>query len=110
MLDHLIVGAGLYRYIYDRELTDSDSRVLVIDKKNHVAGNVYTKKIAYQRKDIIWKSQNLEEQAISLVGRDVYEKLIKDYKEKHSGLESLSTSGLNLVKMKREIIFQNYNQ
>lgn len=42
-------------------------------------------KIAEQRKEITGEPQNLEEQAISLVGRDIYEKLIKGYTEKQWG-------------------------
>lgn len=42
-------------------------------------------KIAEQRKEIIGEPKNLEEQAISLVGRDIYEKLIKGYTEKQWG-------------------------
>lgn len=41
--------------------------------------------IANQRKEIKWEPRNLEEQAISLVGRDIYEKLIKGYTEKQWG-------------------------
>lgn len=39
-------------------------------------------KIEEQRKEITGEPKNLEEQAISLVGRDIYEKLIKGYTEK----------------------------
>jgi len=42
-------------------------------------------KIEEQRKEITHKPRNLEEQAISLVGRDIYEKLIKGYTEKQWG-------------------------
>ena len=42
-------------------------------------------KIEEQRKEIIGEPKNLEEQAISLVGRDIYEKLIKGYTEKQWG-------------------------
>lgn len=42
-------------------------------------------KIAEQRKEIVGEPQNLEEQAISLVGRDIYEKLVKGYTEKQWG-------------------------
>lgn len=42
-------------------------------------------KIEEQRKEIIGEPQNLEEQAISLIGRDVYEKLVKGYTEKQWG-------------------------
>ncbi len=45
MYDYLIVGAGLYGAVCARELTDAGKKVLVIDKRNHIAGNIYTKKI-----------------------------------------------------------------
>lgn len=156
MYDYFIVGAGLYGAVMARELTDAGKKVLVIDKRPHIAGNVYTKpieginvhmygahifhtnnstvwsyvnrfatfnrftnspvanykgelyslpfnmytfnkmwgvvtpqeaetKIAEQRKQIVGEPRNLEEQAISLVGRDIYEKLIKGYTEKQWG-------------------------
>ncbi|MGN0600656.1 MAG: UDP-galactopyranose mutase [Oscillospiraceae bacterium] len=154
--DYLIVGAGLYGSVCARVLSDAGKKVLVIDKRNHVAGNVYTEKIEginvhkygahifhtnnstvwdfvqrfasfnrftnspvanyhgelyslpfnmytfnkmwgvvtpeeaaaklkEQRKEIVGEPKNLEEQAISLVGRDVYEKLVKGYTEKQWG-------------------------
>ena len=156
MYDYLIVGAGLFGAVCARELTDMGKSVLVIDKRPHIAGNVYTEKIeginvhkygahifhtndpvvwSYvqrfatfnrftnspvanykgelyslpfnmytfnkmwgvvkpeeaeekirsQRAEITGEPQNLEEQAISLVGRDIYEKLIKGYTEKQWG-------------------------
>ena len=156
MYDYLIVGAGLYGAVCARELADAEKKVLVIDKRAHIAGNVYTEdvegihvhkygahifhtnntevwnyvnrfsvfnrftnspvanyrgeiyslpfnmytfnrmwgvvtpeeaaaKIAEQRKEITGEPRNLEEQAISLVGRDIYEKLIKGYTEKQWG-------------------------
>lgn len=157
MYDYLIVGAGLYGSVCARELTDAGKKVLVIDKRDHIAGNVYTKKIeginvhiygahifhtnnakvweyvqkfatfnrftnspvanyngelyslpfnmytfnkmwgvvtpeeAYakieeQKKAAgITEPKNLEEQAISLVGTDIYEKLIKGYTQKQWG-------------------------
>ena len=156
MYDYLIVGAGLYGAVCARELADAKKKVLVIDKRAHIAGNVYTEdvegihvhkygahifhtnnaevwnyvnrfsvfnrftnspvanyrgeiyslpfnmytfnkmwgvvtpeeaaaKIAEQRKEITGEPRNLEEQAISLVGRDIYEKLIKGYTEKQWG-------------------------
>ncbi|PLT60049.1 UDP-galactopyranose mutase [Mediterraneibacter gnavus] len=156
--DYLIVGAGLYGSVFAREATDAGKNVLVIDKRDNIAGNVYTedvegiqvhkygahifhtndknvwdyvtrfsmfnrftnspianykgeiysmpfnmytfnkmwgvltpkeaeKKINEQRKEIKGEPRNLEEQAISLVGRDIYEKLIKGYTEKQWGRE-----------------------
>ncbi len=157
MYDYLIVGAGLFGAVFAREATDRGKNVLVIDKRDHIAGNVYTReveginvheygahifhtnnkkvwdhinrfaefnrftnspvanykgelyslpfnmytfnrmwgvitpdeareKIEEQRKAAgITEPRNLEEQAISLVGTDIYEKLIRGYTEKQWG-------------------------
>lgn len=155
--DYLIVGAGLYGAVFARELTRRGKSCLVIDRRNHVAGNIYTEKmaginvhkygahifhtsdrevweyvnqfaefnnyvnspLAVYRDELynlpfnmntfskmwgirtpkearqmierqvaelgITEPQNLEEQALSLVGTDVYTKLIKGYTEKQWG-------------------------
>lgn len=155
--DYLIVGAGLYGAVMAHEAKKSGKSVLVIDKRPHIAGNVYTEeieginvhkygahifhtnnkqvwdyvnqfaefnrftnspvanykgelyslpfnmytfnkmwgvvtpeeaaaKIEEQKKAAgITNPQNLEEQAISLVGTDIYEKLVKGYTEKQWG-------------------------
>lgn len=155
--DFLIVGAGFYGAVFAHEARKKGKKCLIIDKRNHIAGNVYTKEIEgiqvheygahifhtssrkiwnyinqfaefnqyinspvavykdelynlpfnmntfskmwnirtpQQAKDIIAHQiaklnitvpQNLEEQALSLVGKDVYEKLIKGYTEKQWG-------------------------
>ena len=155
--DYLIVGAGLYGAVFARELTQRGKSCLVIDRRNHVAGNIYTEKmaginvhkygahifhtsdrevweyvnqfaefnnyvnspLAVYRDELynlpfnmntfskMWRirtpkearqmierqvaelgitePQNLEEQALSLVGTDVYTKLIKGYTEKQWG-------------------------
>ena len=155
--DYLIVGAGLYGAVFARELTQRGKSCLVIDRRNHVAGNIYTEKmaginvhkygahifhtsdrevweyvnqfaefnnyvnspLAVYRDELynlpfnmntfskmwgirtpkearqmierqvaelgITEAQNLEEQALSLVGTDVYTKLIKGYTEKQWG-------------------------
>lgn len=157
MYDYLIVGAGLYGAVFARELTRQGKTCLVIDRRNHIAGNVYTEsvsginvhkygahifhtssrkvwdyvnqfaefnhyinspiaiykdelynlpfnmntfskmwgirtpgearaKIAEQVAGLgITDPRNLEEQALSLVGTDVYTKLVKDYTEKQWG-------------------------
>ena len=156
MYDYLIVGAGLYGATAARELTDAGKRVLVVERRPHIAGNAYTKQveginvhvygahifhtnnpevwkyvnrfaefnrftnspvanykgelyslpfnmhtfhrmwgvvtpqeaeaiIARQRQEIKGEPRNLEEQAIRLVGRDIYEKLIRGYTEKQWG-------------------------
>ncbi len=155
--DYLIVGAGLYGAVFARELTDAGKRCLVIDRRSHIAGNVYTEsvsginvhkygahifhtsdkevwnyvnrfaefnhfinspiavygdelynlpfnmntfskmwgirtpaearaRIAEQVAELnITEPKNLEEQALSLVGTDVYTKLVKGYTEKQWG-------------------------
>ena len=156
MYDYLIVGAGLYGATAARELTDAGKRVLVVERRPHIGGNAYTKRmeginvhvygahifhtnlpkvwkyvnrfaefnrftnspvanyrgelyslpfnmhtfhrmwgvvtpqeaeavIDEQRREITGEPRNLEEQAIRLVGRDIYEKLIKGYTEKQWG-------------------------
>ena len=157
--DYLIVGAGLYGAVFARELTRRGKSCLVIDRRNHIAGNIYTEKmaginvhkygahifhtsdrevweyvnqfaefnnyvnspLAVYRDELynlpfnmntfskmwgirtpkearqmierqvaelgITEPQNLEEQALSLVGTDVYTKLIKGYTEKQWGRE-----------------------
>ena len=155
--DYLIVGAGLFGAVFARQAKDAGKNVLVIDKRPHIAGNIYTEnvedipvhkygahifhtndkkvwqyvnrfaefnrytnspmanyngelyslpfnmltfnkmwgvitpqeartKIEEQRaKSGITEPKNLEEQAISLVGTDIYEKLIKGYTQKQWG-------------------------
>lgn len=155
--DYLIVGAGLYGATFARLATDYGKKVLVVDKRNHIAGNVYTEEIEKinvhmygahifhtnnkevwdfvnrfaefnrftnspvanykgelyslpfnmytfnkmwgvttpkeaeeiiekQRKEAgITEPKNLEEQAISLVGKDIFEKLVKGYTKKQWG-------------------------
>ena len=43
--DYLIVGAGLFGAVFAREMTDCGKRVLVIDKRDHIAGNAYCENI-----------------------------------------------------------------
>lgn len=157
--DYLIVGAGLFGAVFAREMTKRGKYCLVIDKRDHIAGNIYTKKwadidvhwygahIFHTSNKQVWdyvnefaefnnfvnsplavykdelynlpfnmntfskmwgirtpdeakkiiadqiaaqepitgEASNLEEHAISMVGRDVYEKLIKGYTEKQWG-------------------------
>ncbi|MCJ8172262.1 UDP-galactopyranose mutase [Clostridium botulinum] len=157
MYDYLIVGAGLFGSVFAYEATKRGKRCLVIDKRNHIGGNIYCDNIEEinihkygahifhtSDKDIwnyinrfiefnrftnspianykgelynlpfnmntfnkLWgvitpkeakeeiekqkreagikEPKNLEEQAISLVGTDIYEKLIKGYTEKQWG-------------------------
>lgn len=155
--DYLIAGAGLFGAVFAHEMHKQGRKVLVVEKRDHIAGNIYTEKVMginvhrygahifhtsdekvwnyvnqYARfnhyvnspvavyrdelynlpfnmntfsrmwniktpkeaKEIIAKQtgefagitpQNLEEQALQLAGRDVYEKLIKGYTEKQWG-------------------------
>ncbi len=155
--DYLIVGAGLFGAVFAREAAGKGRKCLVVEKRNHIAGNIYCEEIhgiqvhrygahifhtsdkkvweyvnelaefnhyinspiaryrdelynlpfnmntfskmwgivtpreardiiAAQIADLhITEPKNLEEQALSLVGRDVYEKLIKGYTEKQWG-------------------------
>lgn len=157
MFDYLIVGAGLFGAVCAHELKKKGKKVLVIEKRAHIAGNAFTEDnngihvhkygahifhtndkkiwdyvnsfvefnrftnsplafykgslynlpfnmntfyqlwgtktpqealdtINEQRKELNGKEPtNLEEKAISLVGRDIYEKLIKGYTEKQWG-------------------------
>ena len=46
MYDFLIVGAGLTGTVLARELTDAGKKCLVIDRRDHIAGNCYTQNIS----------------------------------------------------------------
>ena len=155
--DYLVVGSGLFGAVYAHEMKKKGRNVLVIDKRQHIAGNIYTQSvldiqvhkygahifhtsdkqiwdyvnrfaefnhyvnspIAYYKGELynlpfnmntfskMWgivtpdeakakiaeqigklhiaDPRNLEEQALSLVGTDVYEKLVKGYTEKQWG-------------------------
>lgn len=157
MYDYLIVGAGLSGASFARTAADHGKRCLVIDRRSHIGGNIYSEvlegievhqygphifhtdkekvwnfvnrftsfnhfiyspmanyrgelynlpfnmntfhtlwgcvtpgeareKIEFQKKSSgIQKPENLEEQAIMLVGTDIYEKLVKGYTEKQWG-------------------------
>lgn len=177
--DYLIVGAGLYGAVCARELTDAGKKVLVIDKRDHIAGNVYTEqmegihvhrygahifhtnlpevwnyvqrfatfnrftnspvanyhgelyslpfnmytfnkmwgvvtpeeaaaKIEEQRKAAgITEPKNLEEQAISLVGTDIYEKLIKGYTQKQWGRPCTELPAFIIRRLPVRLTFDN---
>lgn len=155
--DYLIVGAGLFGAVFAYEMNRNGRKVLVIDKRKHIAGNIYTESVLdinvhkygahifHTSDEKIWnyigqfasfnhyinspiaryhdelynlpfnmntfskmwgivtpaeakaeiagqiealqigEPQNLEEQALSLAGKDVYEKLVKGYTEKQWG-------------------------
>ena len=156
MFDYLVVGSGLTGAVFAREAVDHGKSVLMIEKRPHIGGNVYTEnvaginvhrygahifhtndqavwdyvnrfaafnrftnapianyhgelyslpfnmytfnqmwgvttpaeaaaRIARQRAEISGEPRNLEEQAVALVGRDIFEKLVKGYTEKQWG-------------------------
>ena len=176
--DALIVGAGLYGAVCARQAADAGKRVLVVDKRPHIAGNVYTEtvagihvhrygahifhtndkavwdyvnrfatfnrftnspvanyhgelyslpfnmytfnkmwgvvtpeqaaaQIASQRGEITGEPQNLEEQAISLVGRDIYEKLIKGYTQKQWGRDCRDLPAFIIKRLPVRLTFDN---
>lgn len=41
MYDYLIIGCGLTGMVVARELADNDKKVLIIEKRNHIGGNIY---------------------------------------------------------------------
>ena len=45
MYDYLIVGSGLFGAIFAHEAHKAGKQVLVIDKRDHIAGNIYTKEV-----------------------------------------------------------------
>lgn len=64
-------------------------------------------KIAEQRKEITGEPKNLEEQAISLVGRDIYEKLIKGYTEKQWGRDCTELPSFIIKRLPVRLTFDN---
>ena len=64
-------------------------------------------KIEEQRKEISGEPQNLEEQAFSLVGRDIYEKLIKGYTEKQWGRNCKELPSFIIKRLPVRLIFDN---
>lgn len=177
--DYLIVGAGLFGAVFAHEAVKAGKKVLVVDKRPHIAGNVYTEevegihvhkygahifhtnnrtvwnyvnqfaefnrftnspvanyhgelyslpfnmytfnkmwgvvtpdeaaaKIEEQRKTAgITNPQNLEEQAISLVGTDIYEKLIKGYTEKQWGRPCTELPAFIIKRLPVRLTFDN---
>ena len=177
--DYLIVGAGLFGAVFAHEMGKQGKKCLIIDKRDHIAGNVYTKKwndidvhwygahifhtsdkkiwdyvnqfsdfnnyinspvasykdelynlpfnmntfskmwniktpkeakeiIASQIEELnITDPQNLEEQALSLVGRDVYEKLIKGYTEKQWGRDCKDLPAFIIKRLPLRFVYDN---
>lgn len=179
MYDYLIVGAGLYGAVFAQQAKARGKTALVIDKRPHIAGNVYTEPVAgihvhrygahifhtneravwdyvnhfadfnrftnspvanykgelyslpfnmytfnrmwgvttpaqaaaeidRQRRDSgITQPRNLEEQAISLVGRDIYEKLVKGYTEKQWGRPCTELPAFIIRRLPVRLTFDN---
>ena len=179
MSKYLVVGAGLFGAVFAREAAKRGHEVVVIDKRDHIAGNIYTKeidgiqvhqygahifhtsdkevweyvqqfaefnrytnspvanykghmynlpfnmntfaqmwgirtpqealdKINEQRAEMAGKEpQNLEEQAISLIGRDIYEKLIKGYTEKQWGRKATELPAFIIKRVPVRLIYDN---
>ena len=179
MYDYLVVGAGLYGAVIAQQMKMAGKSVLVIDKRNHIAGNVYTEdvegihvhkygahifhtnnsdvwdyvqkfatfnrftnspvanykgelyslpfnmytfnkmwgvvtpeeamaKIEEQKAEAgITEPKNLEEQAISLVGKDIYEKLIKGYTEKQWGRDCKDLPAFIIKRLPVRLTFDN---
>ena len=178
MYNYLIVGSGLFGSVFARQAADAGKKVLVIDKRPNIAGNVYTEKveginfhkygahifhtnntevwnyvnrfatfnrftnspvanykgelysmpfnmytfnkmwgvvtpeeaaakIEEQKKEITGEPQNLEEQAISLVARDIYEKLVKGYTEKQWGRDCKELPAFIIRRLPVRLTFDN---
>ena len=179
MYDYLVVGAGLYGAVFARQMTDAGYKVLVIDKRPHIAGNVYCEKVEginvhkygahifHTNNREVWEyvnqfadfnnfvnspiakykgeiyslpfnmytfnkmwgvstpeearakidaqrleagikePQNLEEQAISLVGTDIYEKLVKGYTEKQWGRDCKELPSFIIKRLPVRLTFDN---
>ncbi|QOX65076.1 UDP-galactopyranose mutase [Anoxybacterium hadale] len=179
MYDYLIVGAGLFGSIFAHEATARGKTCLVIDKRSHVGGNIYTEEVEgiqvhkygahifhtsdqeiwdyinrfasfnhyvnapvaiygdelynlpfnmntfskmwgirtpWEAQKIIREQvaelhigipQNLEEQALSLVGTDIYEKLIKGYTEKQWGRPCRDLPAFIIKRLPMRFTFDN---
>ena len=179
MYDYLIVGAGLFGATCANLLTKKGKKVLVIDRRDHIAGNVYTEKVEginvhkygahifhtdykdvwdyvnsfvefnrytnspiarignevynmpfnmntfskiwddvftpedamrhinEEKKEITGEPKNLEEQAISLVGRSIYEKLIKGYTEKQWNRDCKDLPAFIIKRLPVRLIYDN---
>ncbi len=176
--DYLVIGSGLYGSIFAHEAKEKGKKVLVIDKRPTIAGNIYTEKqeginvhkygahifhtnnkkvwsyitqfaefnrftnspvanykgelysmpfnmytfnkmwgvvtpeeaaakIEDQKREITGEPKNLEEQAISLVGRDIYEKLVKGYTEKQWGRDCKELPAFIIKRLPVRLTFDN---
>ncbi len=179
MYDYLIIGAGLYGAVFAQQAKQRGKKVLVIDKRPNIAGNVFTQKIAgidvhiygahifHTNNKAVWdyvnqfavfnrftnspvanykgelyslpfnmytfnkmwgvvtpaeaadmieqqrkaagiaEPKNLEEQAISLVGTDIYKKLVKGYTEKQWGRDCKELPAFIIKRLPVRLTFDN---
>ena len=178
MYDYLIVGSGLFGAVFAQKAKAAGKKILVLEKRPHIAGNIYTEKveginfhkygahifhtnntevwnyitkfanfnrftnspvanykgelysmpfnmytfnkmwgvvtpeeaaakIEEQKKEITGEPRNLEEQAISLVGRDIYEKLVKGYTEKQWGRDCKELPAFIIKRLPVRLTFDN---
>ena len=177
--DYLVVGAGLFGAVFAHEMKKKNKTAVVIDKREHIAGNIYTEKIhdisvhrygahifhtsdkrvwdyvnqfaefnqyinspIARYKDELYnlpfnmntfskmwgivtpkeakekiaeqiaqlsikEPQNLEEQALSLVGPDVYEKLVKGYTEKQWGRDCKELPAFIIKRLPLRFVYDN---
>ena len=156
--DYLIVGAGLYGSTFAYLATKQGKRCLVIDKREHVGGNLYCEnveginvhkygahifhtsnkkvwdfvnsivefwgvrtpeeaqaKIEEQRREAmeamrregVSEPRNLEEQALTLIGRDIYERLIKGYTEKQWGRSCKDLPAFIIRRLPVRLVYDN---
>ncbi len=177
--DFLVVGAGLFGSVFAREAADRGYSVLVVDKRNHIGGNIYTQPVEgihvhvygahifHTNEKYIWdyvnrfaefnrftnspvanykgelyslpfnmytfnrmwgvttpdearrtveaqreaagirEPKNLEEQAISLVGTDIYQKLVKGYTEKQWGRDCRDLPAFIIRRLPVRFTFDN---
>jgi len=179
MYDYLVVGSGLFGSVFAHEMNKNGSKIMVIDKRDHIGGNVFTEEISNinvhkygahifhtnnkdiwdyiqqfaefnrytnspiavfrdelynlpfnmntfyqmwgvktpnearkiidsQRKEANIKNpKNLEEQAINLVGKDIYEKLVKEYTEKQWGKKCTELPSFIIKRLPVRFTFDN---
>ena len=177
--NYLVVGSGLFGAVFAHEAAKRGNKVIVLEKRDHIAGNIYTNeidgiqvhmygahifhtsnrkvwdyvhqfadfnrytnspvanykgrmynlpfnmntfsemwgvrtpqeamaKINEQRQEMAGKEpKNLEEQAISLIGRDIYEKLIKGYTEKQWGRPCTELPAFIIKRLPVRLIYDN---
>ena len=85
----------------------TEDPVKAIKKLKAVISNIQKMKIEEQKKEITGEPKNLEEQAISLVGRDIYEKLVKGYTEKQWGRDCKELPAFIIKRLPVRLTFDN---